>query len=480
MVKDFCEEPVNTASTRNSKSRYILIVEESSVNKTYRKKNLVPEPLAEVNNDSLTQDSGIDVCSPKSPTTNEAYSLYTNSLAMNSKASRNTSVSREGKNQSTSQSFIDDFLRQKKRDAIDRLMEMLVEWLDSPTFNSHAPGTSGSSSSASSASGSNSSVGKTPQKVAGQKRSLRRDSFDGSDPDDDGNREDKRENKRTRVDLPNAAKFACPFFKRDPKAHKHRQACTGPGWTSISRLKEHIYRAHRQSAYKCNRCQETFKNGDKLEEHQQADEPCRKSKAKPTDGISEAQYQLLRKKSSPEKIETKRWEEVYRIIFPDAKVVPSPYYEYPDGKFPLAGDNGTLEFGEYVCDELIGRTRNALEVSFGQFEEGLRTQFLDIVRVQWVQIHEEYRQQHNLPKAKTQQAPLAAEAVIPTTIPGAVDNSFADFDFDSFVFGMNEPHAGMSNDLLLAGVIDAEYPYSSNISDSAYYSADSPKSFAKE
>lgn len=174
---------------------------------------------------------------PSQTTANEP-SLSTNSLEMNSKGTRNTSVSLRNSSNQSSYSSTNEYLAQKKRDAINRLMEALEEWLyTDPPFTCHAPGATGSGSSSASDNGSSLSGGKAPSRLSGQKRSLRRDSFDGSDPNGDGNEDDKRGNKRSKVELPNTPKLACPFFKQDPARYKDRGACTGPGWNSPARLK---------------------------------------------------------------------------------------------------------------------------------------------------------------------------------------------------------------------------------------------------
>jgi hypothetical protein len=158
------------------------------------------------------------------------------SLEMKSKVAV---TSRGGTNQSTSQSFIDAYLARRKREEINELMIMVEKCLDSLDITSHTHGTGDSSRRPeSNHSNSSSSSAGTPQKTS-QKRSLsHRDSFDDSDPGRDGNDEDKPSVKRSKNDKsPPALKLACPFFKRDPTKYAGRQACTGPGWSSISRLK---------------------------------------------------------------------------------------------------------------------------------------------------------------------------------------------------------------------------------------------------
>ncbi|KAI0153719.1 hypothetical protein BJ166DRAFT_364684 [Pestalotiopsis sp. NC0098] len=158
---------------------------------------------------------------------------------------------------------------------------------------------------------------------------------------------DHRESRATKRTRPSGnLKFACPYFKRDPTRYTRRQACSGPGFTSISRLKEHIYRGHRQPEYQCIRCYSIFGNKDLLEDHQRALVPCEISSSRSSDGISEAQYTRLRRKASGAKSDAERWEDVYRILFPTAPSIPSCYYETHDTMAISRLDRAGLEHME--------------------------------------------------------------------------------------------------------------------------------------
>ena len=240
---------------------------------------------------------------------------------------------------------LNDYLAHRRRIVIDRLMSLLEEWLEnSPAFSRHAQeGSVSPSGGVASGQGSSCSTGgQNGRGPTRSKRSLQSDGTDGSGNNGDGNGEGRRDNKRSRVDVdpPKIRKLACPFFKNDSSNHEHKQACTGPGWNTISRLKcvtpvpidpgtsltssrEHIYRCHWRP-HKCHRCYEAFETAEDFENHQRQDEPCRKRSPKHDDGISQAQYHQLKKKPPPAKNDRERWEEVYRIIFPKAKKMPSP------------------------------------------------------------------------------------------------------------------------------------------------------------
>ncbi|KAI0121705.1 hypothetical protein BJ170DRAFT_644003 [Xylariales sp. AK1849] len=308
-------------------------------------------------------------------------------------------------------------------------------WLDSRLFTCVTAGETDSRQNVNSSACSSFSSITTPQ-APGQKRSRQRDSFD-SDNAGDGSQEGPYPNKRVRAVPPGVVKLACPFFKRDPAAWSNRLACTGPGWSTISRLKEHIYRSHRRPPHICKRCYESFVSEDRLEDHSRADVPCRKSNAIPPTGINEYQYQQLRKKPPGTKSDSERWVEMYRIIFPLTDVVPSPYYEYGNG-IPCPQEKLNADF-EHIRDETISRVRDDLEKTFGYFEEEVRTAFIDMLRRNLDQLGLELSGAREPPNA-----------VLPADSGGAAPNrdltnfkestSFADlFGLDLSFMGSDEP-----------------------------------------
>ncbi|RYP73685.1 hypothetical protein DL770_007736 [Monosporascus sp. CRB-9-2] len=231
--------------------------------------------------------------------------------------------SRQNNNPLADLGKVNGYLVHRKRIAIDRLMALLDTWLDNnPAFARHTQeGPASSSRCAASDTGDTCSTGTGPGHSSSRpKRGLPGNGMDGSDPSDDGDGKKERGNKRSRVDSPRAPPFACPFFKNDSSKHKHKQACTGP-----------------------------------------------------------AQHQLLKKKPSAGKASTKQWIEIYQIIFPKAKEIPSPYYEYEEGRSSREWDT-TQAYREVLRDEVTQRVREALETRYDQIEDSLKADFVDIVR----------------------------------------------------------------------------------------------------
>jgi hypothetical protein len=101
--------------------------------------------------------------------------------------------------------------------------------------------------------------------------------------------------------------------------------------------REHIYRRHSWKSF-CPRCFEHFDKAEALKSHQRADVPCKLRERAP-DAITEEQEKLLRARAKSHCSEEMKWEEMYRIIFPDEKV-PSPCM--PFSTYPFSLDHSAL------------------------------------------------------------------------------------------------------------------------------------------
>ncbi|KAK4444054.1 hypothetical protein QBC34DRAFT_196608 [Podospora aff. communis PSN243] len=124
-------------------------------------------------------------------------------------------------------------------------------------------------------------------------------------------------------------RFACPFARHNPAKFKNERTCCGPGWTGVHRVKEHVYRCHLLKN-RCNRCSQPFDDAKLLKEHQRAATPCPLRDDAPTDFITEDQEKLLHARAKPNSSAEDNWRDMYRIIFPSAKTIPSPFYDTSD------------------------------------------------------------------------------------------------------------------------------------------------------
>ncbi|KAF2102943.1 hypothetical protein NA57DRAFT_71927 [Rhizodiscina lignyota] len=154
---------------------------------------------------------------------------------------------------------------------------------------------------------------------------------------EDGNRDDQndeeRPNKQQRQisELGSPRKLACPYFKHDPCRYGNASACSGPGWPSIHRLKEHLYRRHTRPIA-CSRCGCQFQSESELFGHQQQTVPCELNQTRVLEGLTKDQERELRsKRTKSNKCTEEKWCRVYRILFPQVpeNQIPSPYYDYP-------------------------------------------------------------------------------------------------------------------------------------------------------
>ncbi|KAK3344921.1 hypothetical protein B0H65DRAFT_573451, partial [Neurospora tetraspora] len=123
-------------------------------------------------------------------------------------------------------------------------------------------------------------------------------------------------------------KFACPFCQHNPARYRTVKTCCGPGWDSVHRVKEHIYRRH-SLKNTCPRCYEQFKTDDDLKSHQRAETPCRLRKDNVPEVITDDQDKKLHARAKAGLSEEDKWNDMYRIIFPGpaGSKIPCPYYD---------------------------------------------------------------------------------------------------------------------------------------------------------
>ncbi|CAJ2512044.1 Uu.00g076690.m01.CDS01 [Anthostomella pinea] len=234
----------------------------------------------------------------------------------------------------------EQYVALKRQEAVERVMAAFNKWLDKrlaiisyayEASEASEGTTEGSSKYPSDGSGKSSTSSKRP------KRQFEGDGQDNFSAGGDENGKDRAGNKRAKKEVELERKWACPFYKHDPEAHSKHRSCAGPGWPSLHRLKEHLYRIHRLPKHTCPRCTEPFEDAKDLQSHLRADEPCKTLELVPVQGIDEATEAKLRirKKHGPGVTEEQRWKEIYLILFPDANrhAVPNPYYDSND---PLA------------------------------------------------------------------------------------------------------------------------------------------------
>ncbi|ERF71178.1 hypothetical protein EPUS_06007 [Endocarpon pusillum Z07020] len=155
--------------------------------------------------------------------------------------------------------------------------------------------------------------------------------------DDDARRKRRRVPARNMASSTGTKTLACPFYKHDPQKYNPQndnissamryRTCAGPGWESISRLRQHLFRAH-IAAKHCPRCNLTLHSRSEIENH--AQDGCSDQlidlNSSP-EAISEEQQRQLRRKQPSSLTKEDSWLRMYGILFPHDSNIPSPYYQ---------------------------------------------------------------------------------------------------------------------------------------------------------
>ncbi|KAI0974137.1 hypothetical protein F4678DRAFT_424730 [Xylaria arbuscula] len=195
-------------------------------------------------------------------------------------------------------------------------------------------------------------------------------------------------------------RFACPYFKFNPTKYQGRPICPGPGWLDVHRVKEHLYRKHRQAKFRCMRCWECFESEQNFVDHQRAPIPCELKESEPIEGFDADQERQLRsrKKKSHVVSEVDKWRAVFQILFPHILVeeIPSPFYDYDQVASSTARSHETLtECEEFVLREIPLRLRKILTLEFdrdfGIIEQSLKVRAIEHTKTLIASLFQEFR-----------------------------------------------------------------------------------------
>lgn len=170
---------------------------------------------------------------------------------------------------------------------------------------------------------------------SGKRKSRSDDNTTPPNDDQDDNAPNKRRrgSQATISSSELVTRFACPFYKHDPSRFRSRRTCPGPGWLTVHRMKEHLYRAHCQSIY-CPRCYGTFDAESDLANHLRSAQ-CSVNEPQPIEGIDRETLKVLRKRSPAFRLEEDKWRDVYLLLFPEVEEedIPSPCAYLPFFRF---------------------------------------------------------------------------------------------------------------------------------------------------
>ncbi|KAI1459618.1 hypothetical protein F4805DRAFT_419639 [Annulohypoxylon moriforme] len=219
---------------------------------------------------------------------------------------------------------------------------------------------------------------------------------------DDEDRDEDRPGKRTRVigDKNTCSrKLACPYFKKDPEHFQLARSCSGPGWDTVHRIKEHLDRKHALPP-SCVRCYTAFKTDADRDAHMRSQDQCEvKERPARTHGFDPSQRDQLksRPKGYKQMSEAQKWCHVYMILFPETAIedIPSPYYEFRSLRDSGHPADPMVEYESFLRREMPDRVRHQLELRIedvlNPIEETLRGQIVDIVRDVQLELFQSFR-----------------------------------------------------------------------------------------
>ncbi|KAI1302012.1 hypothetical protein F5Y03DRAFT_215068 [Xylaria venustula] len=291
----------------------------------------------------------------------------------------------------------------RKEQVIKSIIGAITKWLRLcfiQAQNSADKATAGSCVGGSASSGiSNQSSGDEVQRA--RKRKLDDNNNDEGENDDDddigppnsGVNDKKGKGKEV-------LRFACPYFKFNPTKYQGWPVCPGPGWLDVHRVKEHLYRKHRQAKFRCMRCWECFESEQDYVDHQRAPTPCELKESEPIEGFDADQERQLRsrKKKSHVVSEVDKWRAVFQILFPHimSDEIPSPFYEYDQLASSATRSHETLtECEEFVLREIPLRLRKLLTLEFDRdfeiIEQSLRVRAIEHTKTLIASLFQEFR-----------------------------------------------------------------------------------------
>ncbi|KAF9879620.1 hypothetical protein CkaCkLH20_03163 [Colletotrichum karsti] len=144
-----------------------------------------------------------------------------------------------------------------------------------------------------------------------------------------------RNQKRKRLDEPQPHPepallplLACPYLKHDAEKYGQLRGCRGAAFKDIHRLKEHLYRTHRQKE-NCPRCRTIFDDEEERNRHLKSKTVCEVVEGISLEGYDKAQGEKLKSKKRVKGVNSRedKWKHIYGILFPNCKDTPDPFYK---------------------------------------------------------------------------------------------------------------------------------------------------------
>jgi hypothetical protein len=127
--------------------------------------------------------------------------------------------------------------------------------------------------------------------------------------------------------------LACPYCKYDPTRYSERnqeekdyRRCASSYLTTISRLKQHLYRVHKRPEHHCVSCFMVFVSKELLDSHTRQRPSC---ELRPPQFEEKMTFEQLTqiKRRAPAQDPSDTWFAIFRILFPGTALPHSPYVD---------------------------------------------------------------------------------------------------------------------------------------------------------
>ncbi|KAI0431691.1 hypothetical protein F5Y09DRAFT_340390 [Xylaria sp. FL1042] len=305
------------------------------------------------------------------------------------------------------------FIETRKEQAIEQIIRAITQWLRPQFLQAHKIA-NGTGTGSPECGGTSSGIQDRPSGNQGQP-AMKRKLSDGNNEEGENGDDDKD---YSGVDYKKGKgksmqRFACPYFKYNPTKYQGWPICPGPGWADVYRVKEHLYRKHRQAKFRCARCCESFESEQDYVDHLRAPIPCELRESEPIEGFDADQERQLksRKKKSHIVSEVDKWRAVFQILFPhiSADEIPSPFYEYG-----THSNSSLTECEEFVLREIPLRLRQILTPEFDRdfqiLEQSLKARAIEHTKTIIAGLFQEFRKLHHHGAVSTTLTPEPSES----------------------------------------------------------------------
>src|ERR1700722_5906529 len=158
-------------------------------------------------------------------------------------------------------------------------------------------------------------------------------------PTDDASNEDnqrpvlKRKRKAAPAISLDGRLLACPYCKYDPTRNSERnqeekdyRRCASSYLTTISRLKQHLYRVHKRPEHHCVSCFTVFVSKELLDSHTRQRPSCELRPPQFEEKMTFEQFTQI-KRRAPAQDPSDTWFAIFKILFPDTALPHSPYVD---------------------------------------------------------------------------------------------------------------------------------------------------------